>query len=149
MELETTNRQTSEWRMADAVISRMVNTQHLAPCLIEPIPSSIVMGGIFHGFDGLQGAPLSLRMWGFYAGGLWMYHAMICPMEVIHGRRSSLHNVASGGILGYIGVQRGVLGVPFVNPYILYGSRFPPGVIGGAVYGLMGGVLATLGGKQL
>ena len=96
----------------------------------------------------LQGAPLSLRMWGIYAGGLWTYHAMICPMEAIHGRRSSLHNVASAGIMGYIGVSRGVMGVPFVNPYVLYGSRFPPGFIGAAVYGLMGGALATMGGKQ-
>ena len=127
----------------------MVNTRHIAPCLIDPIPHAAVMGAIFHGFDVMQGAPFSLRMWGIYAGGLWTYQAMICPMEAIQGRRSSLHNVASAGILGYIGVSRGLMGVPFVNPYTLYGSRFPPGLIGAAVYGAMGGALATLGGKRI
>ena len=125
-----------------------MDTRYLAPCLIDPIPHSVIMGGIFHGFDAMQGAPLSVRTWGMYATGLWTYHAMICPMEAIHGRRSSLHNVASAGIMGYVGVSRGFMGVPFVNPYQLYGSRFPPAMIGAAVYGLLGGALATLGGKQ-
>jgi hypothetical protein len=111
----------------------MVNTRHIAPCLLDPIPQAVVMGGLFHGFDAMQGAPLSLRVWGMYAGGLWTYHALQCPMEIIQGRRSSLHNVASAGILGYIGVSRGVMGVPFVNPYQLYGSRLSPGLIGAVV----------------
>jgi hypothetical protein len=53
-------------------------------------------------------------------------------MEIIHGRQSSLHNVAAGGLIGYIGVTRGNMGVPFVSPYFLYGTRYP-GLIGAAV----------------
>ncbi|KAL3798127.1 hypothetical protein ACHAWO_010871 [Cyclotella atomus] len=69
-------------------------------------------------------------------------------MEIIHGRQSSLHNVAAGGLIGYLGVTRGNMGVPFVSPYFLYGTRYP-GLIGAAVYGSIAGVLATLGGKTL
>ncbi len=43
-----------------------------------------------------------------------------------------MHNVAAGGILGYVGVSRGRLGVPFVSPYFLYGMRYP-GLVGAAV----------------
>jgi hypothetical protein len=53
-------------------------------------------------------------------------------MEIIHGRQSALHNVAAGGMIGYVGVSRGMIGVPFVNPYFLYGTRHP-GLIGAAV----------------
>jgi hypothetical protein len=71
---------------------------------------------------------------GLYSGGIYAYNIIQCPMEVIHGRQSSLHNVAAGGILGYIGVSRGIIGIPFVNPYFLYGVRPPgPALIGAAV----------------
>lgn len=126
-----------------------MKTNHLAPCIIEPIPSCAVWAGVFVGIDAMQhGTPLSIRTWGVYAGGLFAYHAMVCPMEVIHGRRSALHNVAAGGTLGYIGVSLGKLGVPFVSPHFLYTVR-NPAIIGGAVYGVMGGALAALGGKPV
>ena len=57
-------------------------------------------------------------------------------------------NVISAGSLGYIGVSRGMIGVPFVNPYYLYSFR-NPAILGGAIYGAMGGALAALGGKRL
>ena len=67
-----------------------MRTDHLVPCLVEPIPSCAIWGSLFAGIDVAQrGAPF-LRTWGFYAGGLSLYHATVCPMEVIHGRRSSL-----------------------------------------------------------
>ncbi|KAL7430243.1 hypothetical protein ACHAXH_001287 [Discostella pseudostelligera] len=125
-----------------------MNTKHLLPCIIDPIPSCAVWAGIFTGIDAMQGAPLSIRTWGFYASGLWLYHASICPMEAIHGRRSALHNVVAGGVMGYVGVSTGRLGVPFVNPYYLYNFR-NPAIIGGAVYGALGGALAMLGGKSI
>eukprot|EP00970_Alexandrium_tamarense_P004980 scaffold808_cov196-Alexandrium_tamarense.AAC.117 len=128
----------------------------MMPCLIQPIPSCAIMGGgecagvrswwLFMGIDAIQGAPLSVRSWGFYAGGLYAYNIIQCPMETIHGRQSAMHNVAAGGILGYVGVSRGRLGVPFVSPYILYGMRYP-GLVGAAVYGAIAGGMATLGGK--
>ncbi len=57
-------------------------------------------------------------------------------------------NIVAGGVLGYVGVSTGRLGVPFVNPYSLYSFR-NPAVIGGAVYGAIGGALAMLGGKAI
>ncbi|KAL9190788.1 hypothetical protein ACHAXT_000494 [Thalassiosira profunda] len=125
-----------------------MRTGHLVPCIIEPLPSCAVWAGIFTGIDAAQGAPLSVRTWGFYTGALWSYHALVCPMEAIHGRRSCLHNAASGFILGYIGVSRGMLGVPFVNPYTLYSMR-NPALLGGAIYGALGGTLAAVGGKPM
>eukprot|EP01082_Thalassiosira_pseudonana_P011428 g10126.t1 g10126 contig4:1275062-1275704(+) len=121
------------------VASDLVN--QLAHPLIFP---SFVL--VFMGIDAIQGAPLSVRSWGFYAGGLYAYNIIQCPMETIHGRQSAMHNVAAGGILGYVGVSRGRLGVPFVSPYILYGMRYP-GLVGAAVYGAIAGGMATLGGK--
>lgn len=57
-------------------------------------------------------------------------------------------NVAAAGMMGYVGVSRGVMGVPFVNPYHLYSFR-NPAIIGGAVYGAMGGAMAMLEGKTI
>jgi hypothetical protein len=59
-----------------------------------------------------------------------------------------LSNVVAGGVMGYVGVSTGRLGVPFVNPYYLYNFR-NPAIIGGAVYGALGGALAMLGGKSI
>lgn len=52
--------------------------------------------------------------------GLYTYNAMICPMEAIHGRESALHNAFSGAILGGIGVQKGLLSIPFVDNSFFY-----------------------------
>lgn len=57
-------------------------------------------------------------------------------------------NVASAGMLGYIGIAKGILGVPFINPYQLYTFR-NPAIIGSAVYGAIGGAMALLEGKTL
>ena len=57
-------------------------------------------------------------------------------------------NVASAGTLGYIGVSRFGLGIPFVNPYLQMRMRHPA-LLGGVVYGCIGGALAALGGKQI
>jgi hypothetical protein len=59
-----------------------------------------------------------------------------------------LSNVVAGGVMGYVGVSTGRLGVPFVNPYHLYTFR-NPAIIGGAIYGALGGALAMLGGKSI
>jgi hypothetical protein len=69
---------------------------------------------------------------GYYSFFIYGYNVIQCPMEIIHGRQSSLHNVAAGGLIGYLGVTRGNMGVPFVSPYFLYGTRYP-GLIGAAV----------------
>jgi len=83
-------------------------------------------------------------------GGLYVYHSLQCPMEAIHGRQSLLHNVLSGGILGLVGVRQGVLGIPFVDSYFFYRNpSLSPEVTAFAVYGAIGGLMASLGGKPL
>ncbi|KAL7553816.1 hypothetical protein ACHAWF_017153 [Thalassiosira exigua] len=126
-----------------------MNTNYMIPCILNPIPSCAIWAGIFHGIDAIQGARLSIRTWGVYTGSLVTYHALMCPMEVIHGKQSAWHNVAAAGSLGFLGVSSGKLGVPFLSPYLLMSFRPPaPAFIGATVYGAMGGCLAAFGGKQ-
>jgi len=123
-------------------------------CLLSPIQPSAVGAIIFSALDVFQGVPLERvikpRALGTYFGGLYMYNAMQCPMEAFHGRPSLLHNIISGGTLGYLGVASGRLGVPFVSPEMLfyrYGIR--PEFTAFAVYGGMAGLLAgVLGSKR-
>ena len=71
-------------------------------------------------------------------------------MEAIHGRQSLLHNILSAGTIGYVGVSRGWLGIPLIDPYTFY--RYPslrPGAVSFAIYGAMGGAFGALGGKRL
>ena len=60
----------------------------------------------------------SLSSFGLLIGSSGMshcrYNAMQCPMETLNGRRSSTHNMIAGGVLGYLGVASGKLGVPFM-----------------------------------
>ena len=84
------------------------------------------------------------------AGFIYAYNAIQCPMEAIHGRRSLLHNVAAGGILGGVGVMQGYIGIPFVDQSFFY--RFPrvrPAEIGFLVYGGIAGGFAALSGKSI
>ena len=114
----------------------MLPIQYMGPCLREPIEPSILWGGIWTVIDLVGGRPVSgpfgLTTWGRNSVFFFGYHAIQCPMKIIHGRESAWHDVAAGGLIGYIGVSRGYLGVPFVNPYFVYGSR-NPGLIGAAV----------------
>jgi hypothetical protein len=72
-----------------------------------------------------------------------VYHKYVFCFVVHFGS-----NVAAAGTLGYVGVSRGALGVPFVNPYHLYTFR-NPAIIGGAVYGAIGGAMALFEGKTM
>ena len=74
-----------------------MRTDYLLPCILNPIKSCALWGGVFVGIDVLQGTAVAsrpysnlLRTFGLYAGGLWIYRASVCPMEVIHGRQSLL-----------------------------------------------------------
>eukprot|EP00545_Synedropsis_sp_CCMP1620_P014454 CAMPEP_0119003568 /NCGR_PEP_ID=MMETSP1176-20130426/641_1 /TAXON_ID=265551 /ORGANISM="Synedropsis recta cf, Strain CCMP1620" /LENGTH=140 /DNA_ID=CAMNT_0006955181 /DNA_START=19 /DNA_END=441 /DNA_ORIENTATION=- len=123
-------------------------------CILSPIISSITFGGIFAGIDAVQGVPLaqafSPRMLGRYMGGIYVYNVVQCPMEAIHGRQSLLHNVMAAGMLGYVGVSRGVLGVPFVDPTFTY--RYPQvsaPMLAFMIYGGIAGALSAFGGKPL
>lgn len=120
-------------------------------CLMDPIQSSIVWGGMFSALDVAQGRAFSLQRVGGTMGAIYLYNALQCPMEAIHGQRSLLHNVGSAGIIGYIGHRAGVMGIPFVDPMLFY--RYPslqPSVVCAAVYGAIAGTMAgVLGGKPL
>jgi H+/Cl- antiporter ClcA len=62
---------------------------------------------------------------------------------------SYLSNAASAGTLGYLGVSRGIVGIPFVNPYQAMYFRYPA-LLGAAVYGGLFGCLAFfLEGKPI
>ena len=93
---------------------------------------------------------INVHFLGSNIGFIYLYNALQCPMEVIHGRRSLWHNILSAGTLGYIGVSRGLLGVPFVHTYTFY--RYPslsPGIFAFATYGALGGFFGAFSGKNL
>lgn len=107
------------------------------------------MGGAFTAFDVLaQGHRFSPTLALTNMGGLYCYWVIQCPMEAIHGRQSALHNVLAGATIGFLGVANGRLGVPFVDATFFYRNpNISPPLAGAVVYGLIGGGLATLGGK--
>jgi len=64
-------------------------------------------------------------------------------------RRSWVHNMLSGGILGYIAFERGLVGIPFQLEQVFYARRIPLPAGAAAVYGSIGAILAMLSGKRL
>ncbi len=129
----------------------MASLHYQKNCLMEPIIPSMVFGGVFSALDAMRGLPFTPYGVGTYMGGIYVYSAMQCPMEAISGRRSWMHNVISGGTMGYLGVSSGRLGIPFINTTTFF-YRYPqasPPMVAFAVYGGMGGFLAALGGKPL
>ena len=122
-------------------------------CALRPVAPAFVTGGLLSVLDMVQngGRPPTARTFGIYVGGIYVYNLLQCPMEAVNGGRpSAWHNVAAGGTLGYLGVSRGVLGIPFLPRTFFY--QYPalrPAIAGAAVYATMGGFLAVLGGKRL
>ena len=129
-----------------------LNLYHQQLCITRPMVPSAMMGTLFTGLNiALQGAPLSSapKMLLFNTSGIYLYHILQCPMEAINdGRPSAWHNVLSGGIIGFLGVRAGYIGVPFVDYYFFVRHpQISPPLAGAAVYGGMAGLLATMGGK--
>jgi hypothetical protein len=119
-------------------------------CVTRPITSCAVMGGLFTALDAAQtGAPPRLRTFGLYAGGLYLYNIVQCPLEAMNGGRpSAWHNILAGGTLGYMGVRHRLLGIPLVDQYFfLRNPQLAPELVGAAVYAAMAGGFAVLGGK--
>ena len=108
-----------------------------------------MFGGAFTAIDViLQGARLTPILAATNIGGIFCYNIMQCPMEAVSGRQSAWHNVLAAATMGGLGVQSGRLGIPFVDHSFFY--RYPaasPAMVGAAVYGAMGGLLASLGNK--
>ena len=80
---------------------------------------------------------------------LYAYNVIQCPMEAIHGRKSLIHNFLSAGMLGAAGVNAGMLGVPFVDPYKFHRLGVTPPVVAFTVYGGLATGMAALSGKTL
>mmetsp|Transcript_23503 Transcript_23503/g.48798 ORF Transcript_23503/g.48798 Transcript_23503/m.48798 type:complete len:118 (-) Transcript_23503:1618-1971(-) len=113
---------------------------------------SFTAGVLFCGIDMVQGVPAAQAFrptsFALYVGGFYVYNAMQCPMEAIHGRQSLLHNILSAGTLGAVAVHRGVFGIPFVSPYFFYQNpQYPPAAVAFAVYGGIAGLLSGIQGK--
>mmetsp|Transcript_2380 Transcript_2380/g.4678 ORF Transcript_2380/g.4678 Transcript_2380/m.4678 type:complete len:138 (-) Transcript_2380:251-664(-) len=126
--------------------------RYLSNCFVEGIFPSMVMGGILHGVQdvALYGGRPSLRGWGTYSAFLYVYRSTMCPMEAIQGRESLLHNGFAGGILGYAGVQRGLMAIPFVDSSFFYRyPQVPPAVVGGVVYGGIAIAFGSFSGKRI
>ena len=125
--------------------------QYQIHCLQRSIGTCLTVGGLFTAYDVVaRGATLTPRLAVTNIGGLYVYNILQCPMEAVHGKASLLHNVAAGGLLGYIGVRHHFLGIPFVDGYFF--MRYPqasPPLVGFAVYGGIAGLLASLSGKAL
>ncbi|CAE8652828.1 unnamed protein product [Polarella glacialis] len=120
-------------------------------CLTSPVVPSLMWGAGFSVISVLQGARATPQLFALNCGMLYGYHAMQCPMEAIHRRQSLLHNILSGGVGGALGVQYGLLGVPFASPtfFMRYPGISPP-MAAFLVYGSLAGVMGgMLGGKRL
>ena len=121
-------------------------------CLIRPIFPAGLYGGIFTGIDILQGLPKehAPKIFARNFGVIYAYNVLQCPMEAIHGRKSLIHNFMAGGILGYVGVKKQMIGIPFVDAllFIRYPQLSPP-IVGALVYGAFGLALGAMGGKEL
>ena len=150
-----------------------ISVDHQIRCLTAPVVPSVMWGGIFsvmvsptpYPRGGIpvvlmasssllqgvfQGQPFSPRGFGRTAGFIYVYHALMCPMEAISGRSSLVHNALSGGTLGYIGVASRNIGIPFLNAnFFFMNPRLPPPVVGAVVYGGIAGVLGGFSGKQI
>ena len=123
--------------------------QYQVYCCQRAVWPSIMFGGAFTAIDViLQGARLTPILAATNIGGIFCYNIMQCPMEAVSGRQSAWHNVLAAATMGGLGVQSGRLGIPFVDHSFFY--RYPaasPAMVGAAVYGAMGGLLASLGNK--
>jgi hypothetical protein len=135
-------------------------------CIIEPIPFSIFVGCGYAAYIALSSEPSSPRshrfklavvespVWrraGTAMGTIYLYYALKCPMEAVHGRSSSIHNGLSAFTMSYIALSRQWIGVPFVPPYYLMSIPFfTRTLLGSSMYGGMAFVLASIwGGKRV
>mmetsp|Transcript_14832 Transcript_14832/g.29244 ORF Transcript_14832/g.29244 Transcript_14832/m.29244 type:complete len:134 (-) Transcript_14832:56-457(-) len=120
-------------------------------CLLSPMLPSLIWGSGFAALSAAQGMPFSMHLVANNVGLLYVYQALQCPMEALHGRRSLLHNMTAGGLMGYWGVQAGRIGIPFLDAsfFMRYPGISPP-IAGFVVYGGFAAVLGgVVGGKSL
>lgn len=137
-------------------------------CLVQPIPFSVLLGGGYTVYRALAQSssepPRSQRfkrftppavehtIWrraGTAMGTVYLYYALQCPMEAVHGRSSSLHNGLSAFTMSYIALSQQWIGVPFVPPYLLMDLPFfARTLLGSSIYGTMAFALASIWGQK-
>ena len=137
-------------------------------CMVQPIPFSVLFGGAYAAYSVMASSEPSSRhkryqnaassiaehtIWrraGTAIGTLYLYYALQCPMEAVHGRSSSLHNGASAFTMSYIALSRQWIGVPFIPPYYLMDMPFfARTILGSSIYGTAAIIVAsTWGGKR-
>ena len=122
------------------------HTQH---CAMQHVQPAVLGGVVFTGIHAMQGVPLTPMLAATNVGFLYAYGVMVCPMEEISGRRSSLHNFLSGAILGYAGVAGGRVGIPFNLEVPMMMNRIPLPIGGAIVYGAIGWAFAAFQGKPM
>jgi hypothetical protein len=137
-------------------------------CMVEPLPFSILMGSAYTAYRALSSPdpsssrnnryrqntvtdPSILRRAGTSIGTIYLYYALQCPMEAVHGRSSSLHNGLSAFTISYVALSRQWIGVPFFPAYQLMGIPFfTRTLLGSSIYGGMALVFASIwGGKRI
>eukprot|EP00040_Diaphanoeca_grandis_P019640 m.103881 g.103881 ORF g.103881 m.103881 type:complete len:126 (-) comp27523_c0_seq2:176-553(-) len=118
-------------------------------CVVGAVFPSTLWGSLFTAMEVAQGNRFSPKLLGVNVGFLFAYHAAICPLEALSGRRSALHNGIVAGALGFVGVKERIIGVPFdhVLPRPMY--KFRPPMQGAIVYGSIGLFLGLLSAKPL
>ena len=122
---------------------------HTTNCAVQHIMPACIGGGIFSAIHAAQGAPISPQLFATNVGAIYAYGALICPMEEITRRRSSMHNFLSGAILGYAGVASQRIGIPFNLELAFHVNRIPLPIGGALVYGGIGMAIALFQGKPL
>ena len=126
------------------------SVSHQRHCFTAPIASSFLFGGVLSAVYIMQGAHPSSALFGRSVGFIYMYNALQCPMEALHGRRSLAHNALASGGLGAAAVATGRAGIPFLEGSFFW--RYPavkPPVAAAGVYGFMGLAAGMLSGKAL
>ena len=124
----------------------VLSLEHQVNCFLRPLPSVAIGSAIFTGFDYARGAAMKGRLGAHYGRMflfLYTYNALLCPMEALSERQSCLHNVFSGGVLGYVGVRHRLIGIPLVPiEFFFRYPSIPPPIVGAFVYGAGAGLLA-------
>eukprot|EP00656_Telonema_subtile_P035478 TRINITY_DN3944_c0_g1_i1.p1 TRINITY_DN3944_c0_g1~~TRINITY_DN3944_c0_g1_i1.p1 ORF type:complete len:128 (-),score=10.49 TRINITY_DN3944_c0_g1_i1:162-545(-) len=123
----------------------------VARCPAQAVPSAVIGAAGGGGISAFQGGDIarSALIWG---GAMFSYNSLTCAIgDIRGGRPRAIDNVLAGGILGGIGVQQGLLGIPLLPSDIIhqYSRVIPRTAQGAAMYGLICGGLAMLQGRPL
>jgi len=99
----------------------------------------------------MQGERITPKSVGGTFGFIYLYMALHCPMEQITGRKSLKNDFAAGFTVGYLGVSRGLIGLPFGGSNVVWQAAnkgIPIPVIGGALYGAIATAFGMFNGRD-